>query len=320
MIFLLSKKKWELLNQQVKMLYQGIVITFHTTLLSDTTKLRIVFDASAQSGEGPSLIDCLFKGPQLTPLIFDILIRFRAYSIALTSDIEKAFHQISIDKNDRDYLRFLWFDNVFSDNPKVVRNRFARVTFGVTSSSYLLNQTIRKHVENYKFDTDFVNKVLESFYVDDFSGGENEFEKALELYKKLKLRFLDGLFYLRKWRTNDKKLRDLISETNDLKPSKILGVIWDEDKDNLIFDFSDICKFSKTLPVTKRNVLKVLAMFYDPIGFLQPILIKLKVLFQQICKNKFNWDEEISSDLKKNWERILNNLETIEKIHGYIKA
>ena len=85
-----------------------------------------------------------------------------------------------------------------SQTPKIVRNRFARVIFGVTSSPFLLNQTIRKHSQKYEYDTDFIERVLESFYVDDFSGGENSFEKAFELYKKLKLRFLQGLFYLRK--------------------------------------------------------------------------------------------------------------------------
>ena len=64
----------------------------------------------------------------------------------MTSDIEKAFLQISVDKSDRDYLRFLWFDNVFFEAPRIVRNRFARVVFGVTSSPFLLNGTIRKHM------------------------------------------------------------------------------------------------------------------------------------------------------------------------------
>ena len=147
----------------------------------DTTQVRIVFDASATS-EGPSLSECLYKGPQLTPLIFDIFLRFQTFLIAMTSDIEKAFLQISVDKSDRDYLRFLWFDNVFFEAPRIVRNRFARVVFGVTSSPFLLNGTIRKHMGNYEFDEEFVRKVLDSFYVDDFSGGENTLERAFELF------------------------------------------------------------------------------------------------------------------------------------------
>ena len=64
--------------------------------------------------------------------------------------------------------------------------------------SFLLNEAIGKHAKNYEFDIDFVNKILDYFYVDDFTDGESDFYKALDLFKKLKLRFLDGHFHLRK--------------------------------------------------------------------------------------------------------------------------
>ena len=109
-----------------------------------TSKLRIVFDASTKEN-GPSLNEVLYKGPQLTPLIFDILISFRTYAIALTFDfVEKTFHQVNDHEKDREFLRFLWFDNVFSDQPKIVRYRFARVIFGVTCSPFLLLENMPK--------------------------------------------------------------------------------------------------------------------------------------------------------------------------------
>ena len=48
-------------------------IPHHPVIREDknTGKLRIVFDVSAKS-DGPSLNECLYKGPQLTPLVFDI--------------------------------------------------------------------------------------------------------------------------------------------------------------------------------------------------------------------------------------------------------
>ena len=70
----------------------------------DTTKLHIVFDDSAKADNNVSLNDCLSKGPNHTPLIFDIPLRFRFYKIALVADIEKAFHQILINPSDRDML------------------------------------------------------------------------------------------------------------------------------------------------------------------------------------------------------------------------
>ena len=56
---------------------------------------------------------------------------------------------------------------------KIVCNRFARMIFGVTSSSAFV-----KHTGNYNFDSDFVTKILDSFSADDFTGGEDIAEKA----------------------------------------------------------------------------------------------------------------------------------------------
>ena len=133
----------------------------------EITKVHAVFNASARVKGNANLNDCLHKTHQLTQLIFDILIRFRCYAVALTAYIEKAFLQIGIVELDKKFLRFLWFDDVCAAELKIVRNRFAGVIFGVTSSPFLLNRTVRKHTRNYNFDSDFATKIVDSFSVDD---------------------------------------------------------------------------------------------------------------------------------------------------------
>ena len=78
---------------------------------SSTTKLRIVFDASSNK---PSLNDMLEKGPCLLPLLFDILVRFRVYAVALIADIKQAFLNVGVIEieSDRHFLRFLWLEDV----------------------------------------------------------------------------------------------------------------------------------------------------------------------------------------------------------------
>ena len=98
-----------------------------------TTKLRIVYDASAKSN-GPSLNECLYIGPKFNQKIFEILIRFRLHSNGFIADIEKAFLMISVHKSDRDVLRFLWVKNPHQNQFDVQVLRFKRVTFGVTAS------------------------------------------------------------------------------------------------------------------------------------------------------------------------------------------
>ena len=113
-----------------------------------TTKLRVVYDASARSS-GPSLNDCLHKGPKFNQIILDLLLRFQSYRVALTAGIEKAFLMISIDQHDRDVLRFLWIDDTNKADPEVQVYRFTRVVFGVSSSPFLLNATIQYHLESF---------------------------------------------------------------------------------------------------------------------------------------------------------------------------
>ena len=70
-----------------------------------TSKMRMVFDASSKSEK--SLNECLFPRSSLTAELFGVLLRFRVFNVAVVGDIEKAFLQISLNSDDRDYVRFL---------------------------------------------------------------------------------------------------------------------------------------------------------------------------------------------------------------------
>ncbi|XP_065650931.1 uncharacterized protein LOC136079141 [Hydra vulgaris] len=77
-----------------------------------TSKVRIVFDASACTS-GPSLNKCLFSGPSLTTSIYSILLHFHAKRIALIADIEKVFLNIALAEKRRDFVRFIWYKDLF---------------------------------------------------------------------------------------------------------------------------------------------------------------------------------------------------------------
>ena len=65
-------------------------ITLSLGMTKETTKLRVVYDASART-DGPALNDCLYRGPKFGQKIMDIILRFRCHKVALIADIEKAF-------------------------------------------------------------------------------------------------------------------------------------------------------------------------------------------------------------------------------------
>ena len=196
-------------------------IPHHAVIRRDklTTKLRVVYDASAKS-DGVALNDCLYAGPPLAENIFDVLLRFRVNQVALTGDIEKAFLMVGIAEEDRDVLRFLRVDDIDNPSPEILVLRFTRVVFGVSSSTFLLNATIKHHIERYKeADPEFVEKFLRSIYVDDLISGAPETNKGYELYLKSKLRLAEGGFNLRKFVSNSPELTNRI-QCNESRNSR----------------------------------------------------------------------------------------------------
>ncbi|XP_067141330.1 uncharacterized protein [Centruroides vittatus] len=72
-----------------------------------TTRLRVVFNASAPTTSGLSLNDHLLKG-EVKEDVFEIMTRFRKHKYAFTADIQKMFRQIVIEPSQRDLLRIFW--------------------------------------------------------------------------------------------------------------------------------------------------------------------------------------------------------------------
>ena len=63
---------------------------------STTTKLRVVFDASAKTTNSISLNGTLLVGPTLHPKLDHILLRFQTYLVAITGDISKMYREVQL--------------------------------------------------------------------------------------------------------------------------------------------------------------------------------------------------------------------------------
>ena len=111
----------------------------HQAVIRDdhsSAKLRVEFDARSKT-IGPGLNEILQKGSCLTPLLFNVLLRFRFNPTDIIADIEKAYLQISVADSHHDFLRFLWFDDIFKYIPEVTKYSFCRVIFGANCLQYL---------------------------------------------------------------------------------------------------------------------------------------------------------------------------------------
>ena len=305
---------------------------------AETTKIRIVYDASSKEGKtGTSLNNCLHVGPPLTPLLFEILLRFREFRVPMVADIEKAFLNVEIDKEDRDVLRFLWVKDIHNENSPIEVYRFNRVVFGVNSSPFLLNGVLRHHLSKFKeLDPEFATTLANNFYVDDLVFGASNVDDARNLHLKAIERMKEGGFNLRKWKSSN---AELLQEFQKSDPSyipsqeeegtyaketlgnivedgktKVLGIPWDTAGDKFEFDLSKIGELIEGEKITKRKVLSSIAKLFDPLGIISPITVSMKILFQELCVEQYEWDEELNLDKKEKWESIIENLRSVGKI------
>lgn len=319
-------------------------LSHHAVVRQDktTTKIRIVYDASAKT-TGPSLNDCLYTGPKFDQRIMDILLRFRTSRIALTADIERAFLQICVEEQDQDVLRFLWFDDITKQQPEVRTLKFTRVVFGVSASPFLLNATLRHHLKKYMAThPELVKRISESIYVDDVVSGAETEEEAFTMYRESKAMLHAGGLNLRKFNTNSSELRERIHQEEsighfgpDSTPhsdetyshtmlggaqcmaageQKTLGVRWCVKTDHFILDVSEVGRQARKLVPTKRHIVSLVGRIYDPLGFLSPVVIRLKSLFQELCELKLEWDEPLTGAPLRRWESMVADLQADQQV------
>lgn len=265
---------------------------------STSTKVRPVFDASAKGPNNISLNDCLEVGPNLVPKLVDILIRFRRWPIAVVADIKKAFLQIACRKEDQDVHRFL----LEGENGLRIM-RILRVPFGNKSSPFLLNATIKCHLEQFEIEeTPVVQELKENLYVDDWLTGANSELEAKNNVAMATEIMEQANMQLTKWESNKSFVIDKAEPSEYVK---VLGLGWHSSDD--CFAFSGY-EFGSELVCTKRVVLSMIARLFDPLGFLNPFTISLKIAFQDLWRLGVSWDEEIPEDCRNFVRQWLDDL------------
>ncbi|GBM45477.1 hypothetical protein AVEN_210214-1 [Araneus ventricosus] len=231
---------------------------------SSTTAIRPVFDESTTFQGHPSLNQCLHCGPNLIELIPDILVRFRVKKFGVTADIRKAFLQISVSKEDREYLRFLWWKNVKEKKLKVFRH--TRVVFGVKSSPFLLASVIEYHIAAGKdFDCEYKKILKQSFYVDNFVASLDCYEDLNNFISKSTQLMLQGGFELRDWKVTGCK-------TKHGWETPVLGMKWNRQLNSLRVDMSWMNEL-RIEKITKRIMLSAVHKVFDPIGYTAPVML-----------------------------------------------
>lgn len=289
---------------------------------STTTKIRAVFDASMKTASGVSLNDMLMVGPTVHPSLVDVLIRFRMHRIAIVADISKMYRAVELPPSDRDFHRFVWRSN---PGDTLQDCRMTRVTFGVSSSSFVANMAVKQNAADYAHEYPLAAKVVdEGFYVDDCLTGADSLEESIELRRQLQELFAKADFLLRKWNSsNPSILREVPPELRDDQTSltisdqdevytKTLGIEWHSVLDHFRLSVSSHPSHST---LTKRALVSDIAKTYDVLGWFAPVIIKAKILLQRVWESKIDWDEEVPEPIVEEWSLWRSQLNSLPQVH-----
>ena len=162
--------------------------------------------------------------------------------------------------------------------------------------------------------SELVGLLSRSMYVDDVISGAQDELQGEQLYLKSKEVLKDRGFNLRKFVTNLDVLQQRIDAHDEMHEQqrppplvahseetyskstlgtaqslqsgeqKVLGVQWNVARDQLCFGFTDIAHCAAILEPSKRNLVSIVGRFCDPLGFLAPIVINFKILFEELCE------------------------------------
>ncbi|XP_067055972.1 uncharacterized protein [Acropora muricata] len=268
-------------------------------------KVRVVFDCAA------SLNQQLLQGPDLTNPLVGVLIRFRQEPIAMAADIEAMFHQVYVDPQDRDALRFLWWpDGDLQKEPEEYR-----MMKHLSCVNFCLQKTASTYQEEFEPDT--IQTVMRNMYMDDLMKSVSSPEAAIKLSTQLRELLMKGGFRLTKWLCNDRDVLVEIPEherassvvnldIEDLPTACTLGLKWD-----VSTKFKHLVE---TKPVTRRGILAIVSSLFDPLGFIAPYIMKAKLLLQDLCRKKLGWDTAIAEQDRIQWFHWLEDLPKLENL------
>ena len=162
-------------------------------------------------------------------------------------------------------------------------------------------------------------------------GGDSE-EEVIELRKQLSGLLGQAGFKLRKFRSNSSQvLREIPQElveplpkldlvdSHTSKHPKALGIRWDSHRDTMAVDVSNQAQFE----VIRRGVLGDISRTFDVLGWINPVILPMKLLMQELWSPTLDWDTPLPEPLRlrhKLWREELELLADLELPRCYFVA
>ncbi|XP_062716216.1 uncharacterized protein LOC134291880 [Aedes albopictus] len=281
-------------------------------------KLRMIWDAAAKV-DGVSLNSALLKGPDYLTSLPAVIGKFRLYQFALTGDIREMFHRFFIRPQDRQFQRFL-----FRDHPKLEPVTYVMdvAIFGAacspSSAQYIKNLNAMDFVAKYPRATE---AIIHRHYVDDYLDSFGTFEEAVRVGREVKAIHAEGGFEIRNFLSNDSTIATLVGDESpeaeknicvekDERIESVLGMKWIPSSDTFTFTISLRDNLLHVLEQshvpTKREVLRTVMSFFDPLGLISFFLIHGRTMMQDIWATGIEWDDPLTEEVLVQWKQWIN--------------
>ena len=92
-----------------------------------------------------------------------------------------------------------------------------------------------------------------------------------------------------------------------------LGIKWNSKDDCFCFKISQ-SEMESSKSVTKRLITSDVTKLFDPVGWLSPVVIRAKILIQDLWRHGQDWDEPVPDEFRKSWFNFRNQLKDVESI------
>jgi hypothetical protein len=193
-----------------------------------TTPLRICMNSSLRQLKPVSLAlnDCLMKGPPALVDLFTVTLGIREHRYALTKDLSRFYQRVDADPLAQHLRRVMWQGGDESAEMKVYIT--TTVNFGDKPAGCIAIAEARETADRFGAEFPEAAWFLKfRTYVDDATAGADTMARLRELSSEMETVARKGGFEFKETMMSGDKEKD------DGEPHKVLGLIWETEKDRL---------------------------------------------------------------------------------------
>ena len=302
---------------------------------SDSTPVRLCFDAAQPDRNGRSLNSCMGKGSNPVNNIGSVILNFRAAEQVACGDITKMFQCVKVRPLDMHLRRFYMRPDLLGGKKPWKIAVPTCINFGEKAAPSVATRVKdRTADDNRSISPEIADTVKKNCVMDDINIDAKFSENLDEKIQKTELMLGKGNFKFKKWiKSGDKGEKEI----GKSEMSKSLGMYWDTEKDVLSYRIR--LNFSKkkrnryvapdtTLksltkdfpsPMTKRIALKLNHSVFDPENVLQPIMLKQRLAYREILiheKKTENpgWDKPLDDKFRNQWIKLTEEMFQLESL------